>query len=221
MKQVRILSVFSFIFNIAIIGMVIYGSAFVLGSQFLNCIHYFTVLSNILIAIVALICLPFNFNGILHGKTLPKAIYITKLVATTLIGITFFVATFFLSYLDNWNIAKQYGNFQFNDVQFFFHLLVPVASMLAFIFFDRTKKVKFAVNFLAIVPFVFYSAFYLTNYFLHFYIDPLTNDYDWYGFTKINGLVGAFIALAILIVFSFALSALLFLLNRLLSKLLF
>ena len=218
MKQVRVLSVFALLFNLAIIGMVGYASAVLLGQEFLNCIHFFTILSNVLIALVALICVPFNLIGIFKGKTLPKGLYILKLIATTLIGITFFVATFFLSYLDNWDIAKQYGNFQLNHVNFYYHLLVPAVSMLTFIFFDRAKKTKFPVNFLSLIPLSAYCGFYGANYFLEFYLDPLTNKYDWYGFTEVNGLTGAIILLAILLVFAFVLSTLLWLLNKLLSR---
>ena len=218
MKQVRVLSVFALIFNLAIIAAVIYASAVVLGSQFLNCIHFFTVLSNLFIALIALICVPFNFIGILKGKLLPKVLFIFKLIATTLIGVTFFVATFFLSYFDNWDIAKQYGNFQFTNVNFFYHFLVPLMSVLAFIFFDRSKKVRFPVTLFALIPLSLYIGFYAINYFGQLFMDPLTGKYDWYGFTEINGLSGATSLAGALVAFAFGLAALLFLFNRLMSK---
>ena len=218
MKQVRVLSVFALLFNLAIVGLVAYAGVVVLGQQFLNCLHFFTVESNVLIAVIALLCIPFNLIGIFKGKTLPKTLFVLKFIATVLIGITFFVATFFLSYLDNWDIAKQYGNFQFDNVAFYYHLLVPALALLGFVFFDRAKKVKFGVNFLPLIPFAAYCGFYGVNYFLKFFLDPTTNKYDWYGFTEINGLPGAIISLGIIAAFVIVLSILLFLLNKLFSK---
>ena len=55
MKQARVFNVFSLIFNLLILGAVVYASAFILGAKFVDCLYFYTVLSNIFVVIQAVL----------------------------------------------------------------------------------------------------------------------------------------------------------------------
>ena len=217
MKNARAINILSAIFNALVLGGVIYATVAFLLKDFVGSLIFFTVLSNLLVGVAALICLPFNFVGIAKKKLLPKGIYVFKLIATTSVAVTFVVATALLPILSGSTIPAQYGDFSFQKVEFFMHLIVPVAAMVGFIFFDHTQKAKFPVTILAIIPVVLYGIFYILNYFLHF--KSVNDNYDWYGFVSEPGKEGmAFALFAGVLVGAFVLAVVLFLLNRLLNK---
>ena len=217
MKNARAINILSAIFNALVLGGVIYATVAFLLKDFVGSLIFFTVLSNLLVGVAALICLPFNFVGIAKKKLLPKGVYVFKLIATTSVAVTFVVATALLPILSGSTIPAQYGDFSFQKVEFFMHLIVPVAAMVGFIFFDHTQKAKFPVTILAIIPVVLYGIFYILNYFLHF--KSVNDNYDWYGFVSEPGKEGmAFALFAGVLVGAFVLAVVLFLLNRLLNK---
>ena len=224
MKNARVINILSALFNAAILGGVIYATVTFLLKDFVGNLVFFTVLSNLLVGLAALICLPFNLVGIAKKKLLPKGVYIFKLIATACVAVTFVVATALLPILSGSTIPAQYGDFSFQKVEFFMHLIIPAVSMLGFIFFDHTEKAKFPVTLLAIIPVALYSGFYTLNYFLHLksVVVDSVETYDWYGFVKDPSQLGLAIGLlAGVIVGAFVLAAILFLLNRLLTKGLF
>ena len=217
MKNARVINILSAIFNALVLGGVVYATVTFLLKDFVGSLIFFTVLSNLLVGVAALICLPFNIVGIAKKKLLPKGVYVFKLIATASVAVTFVVATALLPILSGSTIPAQYGDFSFQKVEFFMHLIIPAAAMLGFIFFDHTEKVKFPVTILAIIPVALYGAFYILNYFLHF--KSVNESYDWYGFVSEPGKEGIAIAMfAGVFVGAFVLAAILFLLNRLLNK---
>ena len=217
MKNARAINVLSAIFNALVLGGVIYATVAFLLKDFVGSLVFFTVLSNLLVGVAALICLPFNFVGIAKKKLLPKGVYVFKLIATASVAVTFVVATALLPILSGSTIPAQYGDFSFQKVEFFMHLIVPAVAMVGFIFFDHTQKAKFPVTVLAIIPVVLYGIFYILNYFLHF--KSVNDKYDWYGFVSEPGKEGmAFALFAGVLVGAFVLAAVLFLLNRLFNK---
>ena len=188
--------------------------------DFLNSILFFTVLSNLFVAAMALVCIPFNLVGIAKQKLLPKGVYVLKLVATASVAVTLVVAAVVLPMLSSSTIVDQFGNFSFEKVEFFMHLIVPVLSIVAFIFFDHTEKAKFGVTVNGIIPVVLYAAFYVIDYVAHI-IPAVVGEYakyDWYGFIDAFGYgIGALFLVGVL-VGAFLLTAILYLLNRLLNK---
>ena len=76
MKKVRVLNLLSLLFNLLIIGGVVYPVAVLIGSKLFGLFPRFDILASMLLAAFALISIPFNFRG----KKLPSAIYVLKLV---------------------------------------------------------------------------------------------------------------------------------------------
>jgi len=221
MKNARVFNVLSLIFNLVIVGAVTYVTVAILLPQIMNEIIYFTVISNLLVALAALICIPCNIVGIAKRTPLPKAAYAFKLFTTACVTVTLTVAAGLLPLTTGMSIAELFGNFSFESEYFFLHLVVPALSILSFVIFDHTYKAKWTMCFLAMIPVALYGAFYLTNYYMKFVGvgDPAI--YDWYGLTKLGGDVVAFAMFGGILVGAFVIALVLYLLNRLISKGLF
>ena len=214
MKKIKVLNVFALLFNLVIIVTVVMGG-FVVNNDILGSLKYFTVLSNYLMALAALIAIPFNIRAIATGKGYPKAVFVLKLVATMSLALTFLTVCFFLAPQNGWNFVEQFGNFSFQRIEFFLHLIAPVSAIISFLFFDTcAKKTKFIVNLLSIVPGLLYGGFYIINYFAGWFIAEGIGT-DWYGFIAVGGspLFGALIFAAILVAL-FLLSFVFWLINR-------
>ena len=217
MKKAGLFNVFSLVFNLLIIAAVIYTSVVLFAGQVFDRVHLFSVLSSFVLALTALICLPFNIVGMIKKKRLPKAIYIFKLVGVTTSLMALLMTVTILGYVNGLDIAGLLGNFDLNSPSLFLLLIVPVLGMVGFIFFDHTETAKFPVNLFSLVPMLAYSAFYIVNSILNFYADPILNSYEWYGIGAIHKLAVP-IVFAALVVLAFLASILLYLLNRGLSK---
>ena len=214
MKKIKILNVFALILNIVILAAVVYSFIFT-NSNMLASLKYFTVLSNLLVAFAALFCIPFNVRAIVTGKGYPLPVFVLKLVGTMSVALTFLTVCFFLAPQAGWDLAGQFGNFSFEKIEFFMHLVAPVAAMLCFLFFDTaSRKTKLLVNILSIVPGLFYGVFYILNYFLGF-TEGAGGTRDWYGFVSVGGSpIFAILIFAGIIVALFVLSILFWLINR-------
>ena len=214
MKKIKVLNVFALLFNLVIIAAVVMGG-FIVNNDILGNLKYFTVLSNYLMALAALIAIPFNIRAIATGKGYPKAVFVLKLVATMSLALTFLTVCFFLAPQNGWNFVEQFGNFSFQRIEFFLHLIAPVSAIICFLFFDTcAKKTKFIVNLLSIIPGILYGVFYMVNYFMNwFVVDGIGT--DWYGFVAVGGspLFAALIFAAILVAL-FLLSFVFWLINR-------
>lgn len=220
MKNARVINILSLVFNALILGAVVYSTVTFLLNNFLNSLLFFTVLSNLFVAAMALVCIPFNLVGIAKQKLLPKGVYVLKLIATASVAVTLIVAAVVLPMLSSSTTADQFGNFSFEKVEFFMHLIVPALSIVAFIFFDHTEKVKFGVTANGIIPVVLYATFYVIDYVAHI-IPAFVGEYskyDWYGFIDSFGYgLGSLFLIGVL-VGAFLLTAVLYLLNRLFNK---
>ncbi len=159
-----------------------------LTSQGFESLKYFTVLSNLLNGGVSL------FYGIrlLAGKKITLRIRILKLAAAAAVGLTFLTIAAFL--------GPIYGyETMYNGSNFWMHLVLPVASMVSFMFLETDGRIPWSQTLFAMVPTVLYEIGYLTNIGLHgIGTWPETNDF--YGFLNWGYGVGAVIAAAMLLV---------------------
>ena len=216
MKRFRVFNVLALIFNLAIVGFVGYSYFYLLSDSYIAALKFFTVLSNLLVGLVALMNIPFNIRGIAKGKPLPLLMVRLKLIATTCVMVTFLTAAFVLSALNGGDIAAQFGNYDFTKVEFPMHLIVPVIACIGFIGFDHhgfNKRLSFKNNLLSVLPLVLYGAFYVVNYFAKFVLHKGTA--DWYGFAVDGNILIGIGLLAGCIVGAFVISFVLWLLNRL------
>ena len=144
----------------------------------LGSLRYFTVDSNLLLGIVALIAALYE-GWAASGKkeSVPSFIYVLKLMGTVGTTLTMLVTAFYLA------PTSMYGYFSlFAKSNLFLHLINPVLALIVFLGFERSKKISFSHTFTGILPMVLYSIYYLEEAFRHSEGGVIQTGYDWYRF---------------------------------------
>ena len=95
----------------------------------------------------------------------------------------------------------------------FFHGLIPLLSIINFIFFEKTDKLTFKDTFLALIPIVIYAIYYLINILIHMENGLVSPKYDWYYFVQ-NGIWKIVIVLPLIFGISYLISYLMWKLNK-------
>jgi len=171
---------------------------------------FYTVDSNILMAIISLIFAIYEIK-LLKGKIdkIPNKIFILKIIGTSAISLTFIVTALFLT--------PQYGLYaMYNNNNLFFHLIVPLLSLITYIVFEKHEnKYKYAIY--GIIPMFIYSIYYTSMIIINLDNDGLTFKYDFYGF--LNGkITNVFIVIPVIYLVSYLISILIIFLNKKISK---
>lgn len=187
-----------------------HGYEIVLESTSLGMFRFFTVDSNIFMGIVSFIFLIKEYK-LLTGKETKISImdYIFKLMSTTAVGLTFFVVFAYLGPISEHGILSMLMN-----SNLFFHFLIPVLSIVNFIFFEKTNLLNFKYTIFGIIPTLIYGIGYLINILIHMENGKVSPLYDWYWFVQ-NGVWTACIVMPVILIISFLISLLLWKLNRL------
>lgn len=131
-------------------------------------LRYFTILSNFGGVFASIY---FLFSG---EKNREKA-EIYKYIAAVCLTLTLTTVLVFLGPLFGYKLM-------FTGASFWFHLIVPAAAILEYIFLS-TGKTSAKTNLLAVVPMIIYGLFYLGNLIINGYGDPAHSN-DWYGFGR-------------------------------------
>ncbi len=157
-----------------------YGYETVLESTKIGMFRFFTVDSNLFMGITALVFATAEIK-LLKGKTneISLKLYILKLMATTGVGLTFLIVFGYLGQIADGGIPSMIMN-----SNLFFHLLIPVISMINFAIFERTDKIKFRYAILGITPAALYAIYYLINVLIHIEDGRVSPLYDWYWFVQ-------------------------------------
>ena len=225
MKKVKIINVFSLLFNLLIVGGVVYATLLLLEiAELSNSILFFTTISNFLVAAFALLMIPFNIYSIVKGKKLPKAVVTLKQMGTVCMAITFVVVLAVLGPAMNLELPALLGYFDIQNYNFYYHLIVPVLAIVSSLFFDYSKPRKWAVTFIGVIPGLLYLAFYIVNVFLQIIpaaipeIDKV--GYDWYEFFSLfeGNLLWTILLFVGMAVGAYLLSFLIWLINNLITK---
>ena len=185
------------------------GDEIVLEASNLGMFKFFTVDSNLFMGIISLL---FAINEIQLIKGTKKDIsikmYILKLMATTSVGLTFFVVFAYLGPISKGGIMSLLMN-----SNLFFHLIIPVLSIISFVFFEKTDKIKFSHTFLGIIPAVIYGIPYITNVLIHMENGIVSPIYDWYWFVQ-YGVWTAIIVVPIIFLITYIISCVLWRVNK-------
>lgn len=153
---------------------------------------FYTVLTNVFCGIIAAVYLVL----ILLKKDTDKMSAL-KLAAVCGVAITFAVVAFMFGPLYGFPQFYKRGNL-------FFHLLLPLAAMIEFIFVKR-NKIPFRYAVVAAVPTLLYGAGYLTNILINGIGGPWPDTNDFYAFLSWGWPVGiAIFAVITLSAFSVA-----------------
>lgn len=216
----------SLIINILITSLTLMSSIFMFtGFKFMNgpepsldsakigMLKYFTVQSNLFMGIVSAL---FSFKEIqlLKGKLghISLKTYILKLMATTSVSLTFFVVFAYLGPISKYGIKSLLMN-----SNLFFHLIIPVLSMINFIVFEGKKEIQFQKTFYVIIPTILYEIYYLINVLLHMENGTVSTIYDWYWFVQ-NGVWTAVIVAPMMIIITYIIGCIIWKLNEFLNK---
>ena len=124
-------------------------------------LRMFTTLSNLLAAIAAWLCLPFQIDGLRRDKyNLPNWIVFILYVGAVGVFLTFFVAITLISATQGFVITM------FEKSNIFFHTLNPIFITLLFVLIISDEHVKFRWSFLALAPVAIYSFVYFIMVFV-------------------------------------------------------
>lgn len=141
------------------------------GSSYgLSYLATFTVDSNLLLGLVALISLIHTRRARHSRSSLPKSLPTLYLLASTLTMLTFLVVAFYLSPL---RVAAGKSYFDmFLGPMFFFHFFNPILSALTLIFFlPSSQKLTLKSRLLALLPLALYGVFYFTCVIMNLFPD--------------------------------------------------
>ena len=221
-KKIKI----SILLNAIIVVLVIFGtismftgfefmghSEMSLTSTKIEMFKFFTVDSNILMGIISLIFLIKECKMIKNNEfKISKNMAIWKLVGTVGVTLTFLTTAFYLAPF------APYGYFSlFLNANLFFHLVVPLLSIISFAFLENNEEISFRESFLGMIPMLIYAIFYIVNVIVHFENGDVPYKYDFYGFVK-GDLWTISISAGIMIFFTFLISLSLWGINKKLSK---
>ena len=161
-----------------------------LGGSGWSDLKYFTVESNLLVGIVAILWIVFR---VIRGRgAVPTWLTYLKYLSAAAVFVTFSVVVLFLGPM------YGYGRMYYGS-NLFFHLLIPLAAIAEFVFFEE-GSIDFRASFLAMIPPVLYGIGYLTNCLINGVGSWETVRNDWYSFLEWGYGVGALIFVVICLV---------------------
>lgn len=182
-------------------GIKIAGSSSALTAARLATLKFFTVDSNIIAGVFAII-VAVDLWMVMKGKKTRESdlSYILTLVGAVGVTLTMLVTVFFLAptFENGWVTC-------FSNSNFFLHLINPLVSIVLFAVFMRGRRIKFVHTFTGIIPLLIYAAYYVANVFTHLDGGKINPAYDWYGFFMM-GTKSVFVVLPIIIVITYGIS---------------
>ena len=185
----------------------------ILSEKNFKSFRYFTIQSNLLAALVALIYIIFKCSP--AGKNcekLPSWLYLLKLAASTAVAFTMFITVFYLA------PTSKNGYFSlFMNSNLFMHFLTPMLCIISFIFFESAEKKPLKTSFIGAIPAALYASFYTPNVLLHLDNGKVNPAYDWYHFLAF-GLNTIWLVIPLLLLISWLLGLGIWALNRKLAS---
>jgi hypothetical protein len=170
---------------------------------------YFTTQSNIFVGIISFIFANREYLVLKKKKKdIPTNIYVLKFAATVAVSLTFFIVFSYLGFVVNGGHAAL-----LKDNNFFFHLVIPVISIINFIVFEKTNKIKFKYIFFGVLPTFLYEIYYVSNLLITAIKDGVTPQNDWYFFVQ-SGIIRPIIAAPSMLLITFLLSLIIWNLNK-------
>lgn len=165
---------------------------------------FFTVDSNIFMGIIALVFVILQIKK----QEITKNMYRLKLMSTSSVSLTFIIVFTYLGPISKDGIKSMLQN-----SNMFFHLIIPVLSIINFITFEKTDKLKLKDTLYGTIPTIIYAIFYMTNLLLHVENGKVSPIYDWYWFVQ-NGIKTAIIVAPMIILISYIISLILWKINK-------
>jgi len=192
-----------------VMGVQFMGQDLALTTTKVEVLKFFTVDSNILMGLIALLYAVYLIL-LLCGKitALPAWLHVLKLVGTVGVSLTFLTVVLFLAPF----VAPTFWSL-FVNASFFMHFLTPVVSIVTFLFFEDTDEIKWRETFWGVLPMGLYAVFYTANALSHIENGRVPYAYDWYAFVQ-GGVWQMAFVLPLMLGFTYLISWLLWLVNR-------
>ncbi len=170
---------------------------------------YYTVLSNVFMGIVSFVFANREYQ-ILRGrkKEIPLVYYIFKMVGTIAVSLTFFVVFAYLGFVSKGGHIPLLRN-----SNLFFHLIIPVMSIINYVIFEKTNVIKFKHIFYGLLPTFLYEIYYTINLLLNIKNGAVSIRNDWYSFAQ-NGILRTILVAPMMLGITFGLSLLIWKLNK-------
>ena len=211
-KKACILNSFIVVLEVAAITWMINGSSDgALSISGLRSLRYFTVDSNILLGIFALIAAMDERQVWLGRKAdVSSASILLKHIGTVGVTLTMLVTVFYLtpSTLQKYGLLGMY-----KGSNFLLHLVNPILAIIVFLRYERTPRLAFRHTFTGIIPMLIYTVYYVAEAIRHSKNGVISPGYDWYGFF-FNGVQSAIVMVPLLIAITYAISFVLWRINR-------
>ena len=215
MKSARVLNIFSLIFNVLLVGLLVFINIIPSGKEYMTNTHFISVLGCFLVTLFALICIPFNIVGIVKGSGIPTPIYVLKLIGAVSEGVVLAFVLGVIGYMYHFDYSSVLGPFSYDNPTLFTNLIIPAVAIIGFIFFDQAERGKFPVALFAIIPTAMYSAGYIYN--VHSSLVLYDGVYDFYNLTSIHPYAHMIVFIGLVVV-ALVLAVIFYLLNWLLRK---
>ncbi len=178
-----------------------HGAEPILETTKLGMFKFFTVDSNLFMGIIALLF-------IIKNKSITKNMYRLKLMSTTSVTITLLVVLAYLAPISEGGLISMLQN-----SNMFFHLMIPVLSIINFTIFEKTEKLKMKDTLYGLIPTMIYELFYILNLIIHIENKKVSPIDDWYWFAQ-NGIIQAIITAITLIITTYIITLILWKLNK-------
>lgn len=211
----------SYILNILIVIFLIFSLIVMFGRiNFMNMknpieeahsiamLKYFTTDSNILVGIASLLLL-IEERKVLkdNRKSIRPSLYIFKFISTVAVMVTFLTVFIYLGPGSSGGIISMLTN-----SNLFLHLIIPQLAFISFVFFERTNIIDKKYIKYGTLPVIIYAVYYITGVLTHLNNGHVSIKYDWYWFVQ-NGINYVFFVLPIMLIGTFLLSYILYILN--------
>ena len=176
------------------------GAEPILETTKIGMFKFFTVDSNLFMGLVAIL--------FIKKQSITKNMYILKLASTTSVTLTLLVVLAYLAPISQGGLRSMLQN-----SNLFFHLLIPLLSIINFTIFEKTDKIKTKDTLYGLIPTIIYAIFYVSNLIIHIENGKVSPVYDWYWFAQ-NGIIQAISTAIIIIVTTYIITLILWKLNR-------
>ena len=201
MKRIKLAIIFNIIIIVMdvfatilmITGIQIIGHSQTLTETGYHALQFFTVDSNLLVLATSILMLIY-YLLMMNKKieALPNWLKIVRLCSVVGVTLTMLTTVFYLGFI----VTTGYLSLFYN-ANLFYHLLVPLFSIISFILFEQEVDLKKNQCFYGLIPTVLYSIYYITNVFTH-YDHGVSNFYDFYGFAQ-GGVIGMIISFIVML----------------------
>ncbi|MGM9850038.1 MAG: Pr6Pr family membrane protein [Bacilli bacterium] len=181
-----------------------HGAEPILETTKLGMFKFFTVQSNMFMGIMSLVF----FIKEIRNKEITKNMYRLKLMSTTAVSLTFIMVFTYLGPISKDGVISLLQN-----SNIFFHLVIPVLSIITLTLFERTDKLEFKDTLYGLIPTFLYSTMYITNVLIHTENGKVSPKYDFYWLVQ-NGIQSYIIAGILIPLLTYIISLALWKLNK-------